>query len=147
VILTEIILAMLGGASLMAACFGCYILLVRAATFAKELRQAFAILKTLGETAKAIVLELQLLRTYMEATAQPQTYAVDEEEQQIRRQQAINRRPFPTPYRDMYEPVPDARPEDTEISETTDEGAATREKLEEIRQTGIEADPAELDEQ
>jgi hypothetical protein len=98
----------------------------------------------LTDIASQVVIELQLLRATV--TANLEQGGVDAPEAEAPSASRPPRAPYPSPPMSMYRPVPNAKVEDTEVVDTSDETYAQLERLEEVRQQGYEADPAELEE-
>lgn len=98
----------------------------------------------LADNSLMVATELQLLRSIMQGAAPPQPAQYGGAEQDpsegASQPKPPTPRPFPVAPMDMYEAVP----EDTEIEETDDARMVAYERLEELRQQGIESDPEEL---
>jgi hypothetical protein len=106
----------------------------------------------LTEASLQVATELQLLRSVVAGNT-PAEQTEDPEEDASGGTTAAPRPkkpdPFPPAPLSMFRtvappPAPDATEEDTEIEDTPDERMVAYERLEELRQQGIEADPEEL---
>ncbi len=146
----ETYMAMLGGALVAAMIYGLYLAGVKAIKASKELVAGIQGigkivdgLKSLDDSSRMVATELQLLRSVVSATQQAEEVPYGGNQAQA--EPLKTRRPFPKPNFDIYTQVPDAKEEDTDIVDTSDEKLAEYEKIEELRQQGIEADPAELE--
>lgn len=148
----ETALSMLWGALAAAGAYGVYLAGKKAAEASRELVVGIQGIgeivkgnKALEESSRMVATELQLLRSVVSATQQAEEVPYGGNQEQV--EPLKTRRPFPKPNFDIYTQAPDATEEDTDIVDTSDEKLAEYEKIEELRQQGIEADPSELEEQ
>ena len=101
--------------------------------------------KQLADNSLMVATELQLLRSVISGN---NPAAASSDMQDPSEGAASVPKPTPTPFPsrppDAYRTIPDATIEDTTVDDTDDARMVAYEKLEEMRQAGIEADPEEL---
>jgi hypothetical protein len=105
----------------------------------------------LAENSMLVATEINLLRSVIQSANPSQGATASGENPQPEDGTVPAPKPKPAPFPsvppEMYRvvpPPPDAEVDDTVIDDTPDERMVLYEKLEELRQTGIEADPEEL---